>query len=178
MLEGIIRESIDKQSTKQLRRDGYLIANIYAKGFKNINAAFKANEFTREMKNKKTIAFDVKVGADVLKVVVRHYQSEPINNALLHVDLLVALPNVRTTYEIPVTTTGTPKGLKDKGILLYHRYRIPVKCTIENMPETFHFEVDDLDTGDNFLVRDLNLPKNVECFLNPSVPIVGMIKAK
>ena len=45
MLEGIVRESIDKRSTKALRKDGYLIANIYAKGIENINAAFKVNDF-------------------------------------------------------------------------------------------------------------------------------------
>ncbi len=45
MLEGIIRESITKKETKSLRRDGYLIANIYGKGVENINAAFKENEF-------------------------------------------------------------------------------------------------------------------------------------
>jgi large subunit ribosomal protein L25 len=150
MLEGIIRESIDKQTTKQLRRDGYLIANIYAKGLKNINAAFKTNEYIRYVKNKKTIAFDVKVGGEVLKVVVRDYQSEPVNGALLHVDLMVALPNVRTTYEVPVSVTGTPKGLKNKGMFVFHKKRVPVKCTIENLPETFHFQIDDLDTGDNF----------------------------
>ena len=32
MLEGIVRESIGKKGTKALRRDGYLIANIYGKG--------------------------------------------------------------------------------------------------------------------------------------------------
>ena len=45
MLEGIIRDSIEKKATKALRRDEYLIANIYGKGEENINAAFKANEF-------------------------------------------------------------------------------------------------------------------------------------
>ncbi|MDR3346512.1 MAG: 50S ribosomal protein L25, partial [Campylobacteraceae bacterium] len=38
MLEGILRESIDKKALRTLRRDGYLIANIYAKGFENIHA--------------------------------------------------------------------------------------------------------------------------------------------
>ena len=41
MLEGIVRESISSKATKALRKDGYLIANIYAKGFENINVAFK-----------------------------------------------------------------------------------------------------------------------------------------
>ena len=37
MLEGIVRESIGKRNAKQLKRDGYLIANIYANGVENIN---------------------------------------------------------------------------------------------------------------------------------------------
>ncbi len=40
MLEGIVRESIGKKSAKALRRDGYLIANIYGKGLENVAAAF------------------------------------------------------------------------------------------------------------------------------------------
>jgi large subunit ribosomal protein L25 len=178
MLEGIVRESIDKQSTKQLRRDGYLIANIYGKGVENINAAFKVNDFIRFMKKKETIAFDINVAGNTMKVVVQDYQSHPVKGNLLHVDLMVASSGVRATYKVPVTTSGTPKGLKNKGMLMYHRKRVPVKCTIENLPETFHFQIDDLDTGDNFLARDLELPSGVECFLHPSVPIVGMIKAK
>ncbi len=178
MLEGIVRESIDKQSTKQLRRDGYLIANIYGKGFENVNAAFKSNEFIRAMKNKDSVAFDVKVGANTHKVVVKDYQSEPVNSELVHVDLMVAIPGVRTTYEVPVTVTGTPKGLKNKGMFVYHKQRVAVKCTIENLPETFHFEIDDLDTGDNYLIRDIKMPDGVECFLHPSVPVVGVIRTK
>jgi ribosomal protein L25 (general stress protein Ctc) len=62
MLEGIIRESTDKKATKALRKDGYLIANIYGKNKENINAAFKENEFIKSVRNKETLAFDVKVG--------------------------------------------------------------------------------------------------------------------
>ena len=61
MLEGIVRDSITKQGSKTLRRDGYLIANIYGKGLENINAAFKKNEFARTVKTKDSLAFDVKV---------------------------------------------------------------------------------------------------------------------
>jgi len=178
MLEGILRDSIVKQSTKQLRRDGYLIANIYGKGIENINAAFKVNEFVRYMRNKDSIAFDVKVGDNTYKVVVKEYQKHPITSALLHVDLMVALPGVRSTYTVPLTVEGTPKGLKNKGLFFFHRKRVEVKCTIENLPESFHFEISDLDTGDNFLVRDLKLPEGVDCFLDPRVPLVGVIKAK
>ena len=178
MLEGILRDSIAKQSTKQLRRDGYLVANIYGKGVENINAAFKVNDFIRFMKNKTTIAFDVKVAKKTYKVVVKEYQKHPVTSDLLHVDLQVAVPKVVANYTVPVTTEGIAIGIKNKGLLAFHRKRVPVKCTIENLPEAFHFNVTDLDTGDNFLVRDLKLAKGVNCFLDPRVPIVGIIKIK
>ena len=36
MLEGIVRESIGHKAAKALKRDGYLIANIYGKGLENV----------------------------------------------------------------------------------------------------------------------------------------------
>ncbi len=71
MLKGILRDSIAKQSTKQLRRDGYLIANIYGKGMENVNAAFKINDYIRFLKNKATALFDIDVAGQLTKVVVQ-----------------------------------------------------------------------------------------------------------
>jgi len=178
MLEGIVRDSITKSAVKALRKDGYLIANIYGKGLKNISAAFKRNEFIKYLKNKSTLAFDVKVGKSTLRVVVKEYQKCPITSDLIHVDLMVAQAGIRASYQIPVKVTGIAKGLKNKGLLMLHTRRIPVKCTIENLPNDITLDVTNLDTGDNILIRDIALPKNVDCYLDPRVPVVGVIKAK
>lgn len=178
MLEGIARDSMTKQATKTLRREGYLVANIYGKGLENVNAAFKKNDFIKYLRNKATVAFDVKVGDNTMKVVVQEYQKDPITSDLLHVDLMVAQPGVKTSYKVPVTVEGTPKGLKNKGLFIFHKKRVPVKCTIENLPESFNLQIANLDTGDSILIRDIEMPEGVECFLDPRVPVVGVIKAK
>ena len=178
MLEGIIRDSMTKQATKTLRRDGYLIANIYGKGLENISAAFKRNEFIKFLRNKETLAFDVNLDGTIVKVVVQEYQKCPLTSELLHVDLMVAQPGVLTSYKIPVKTTGIAKGLKNKGLLMIHTKRVPVKCTYENLLNSITLDVTKLDTGDNILIRDLTLPADVTCFLDPRVPVVGIIKAK
>ena len=178
MLEGIVRDSIVKQATKQLRRDGYLIANIYGKGLENINAAFKNNDYIRALKNKEAIAFDVTVAGTTHNVVVKEYQKHPVTSDLLHVDLMVAQPGVIAEYHIPVVLTGDSIGVKNKGLLFNQTPRIPVKCTIENLPQNITLDVTNLDTGDNILIRDLELPETVKCFLDPRVPVVGIIKAK
>ncbi|NQY94993.1 MAG: 50S ribosomal protein L25/general stress protein Ctc [Campylobacteraceae bacterium] len=178
MLEGILRNSIVKQATKQYRRDGYLIANIYGKGLENINAIFKMNDYIRALKSKETIAFDVTVDGKTHNVVVKEYQKHPVTSTLLHVDLMIAQPGVIANYHIPVKTTGDAIGVKNKGLLFVQTKRVPVRCTIEDLPQDITFDVTNLDTGDNILVRDLELAENVKCFLDPRVPIVGIIKAK
>jgi len=178
MLNGIIRESNIKQATKTLRRDGYLIANIYGKGLENINAAFKVNDFIRTVKNKETVAFMVSVDGKELNVVVKEYQSHPLKGNLLHVDLMIAQAGVKTFYHVPVKTTGIPKGLKNKGILMVSKERIRVRCTIENLPNILEIDIANLDTGDSVLIRDVSLGDKVEIMDSGRVAILGMIKAK
>ncbi len=178
MLQGIIRESTSKAETKKLRRDGYLIANIYGKNQENINAAFKKNDFIKYMRNKEHLIFPVKLGEKELKVVVQEYQKDPVKSDILHVDLLIAQDGIKQYFYVPIKVKGTPKGLKNKGVLIFHRRRIKVKAAPENLPDFFELDVSDLDVGDNILIRDIQMPDGVECYLNPSIPVVGVIKAK
>ena len=178
MLEGIIRDSIGKADAKKLRRDGYLIANIYGTNFENIHCAFKKNEFIKAVRAKDTLALPVKVGDKECSVVIQEYQKDPVTSDLRHVDLLVAQEGVENYFSVPIKTVGTPKGLRNKGLLIFHRKRVKVKATPEKLPKYFEFDVTNLDVGDSILIRNLELPEGVKCFLNNSVALVGVIKAK
>lgn len=178
MLEGIIRDSIEKKATKALRRDGYLIANIYGKGEQNINAAFKANEFIKAAKNKETLIFPVKVAGIEYNVVIQDYQKDPVNSNLLHVDLRIALPGVLSKYLVPVVLEGIPVGTKNKGVLIQSKKRLAVKCTAENLPNSFIIDVNNLDVGATVLVRDIPVPANVIIMDETRVSVAGVIKAK
>jgi large subunit ribosomal protein L25 len=178
MLEGIVRESIGKSDAKQLRRDGYLIANIYAKGVENIHAAFKRGDFLRTVRNKETFAFPVKLGDQTLNVVVHDYQLHPVNGDVLHVDLRIAIPGLKTDYLVPVKLTGTPKGLKNKGVLVQSKKRLRVRGAIDDMPNSFVLDTTPLDRDESMIVRDIEVPANCRLMDRPDVAICGVIKAK
>ena len=178
MLEGIVRESIGKSDAKKLRRDGYLIANLYAKGVENIHTAFKQGEFIRTVRRKENLAFPVKVGDKELNVVVQEYQLHPVTGDIVHVDLLVAVPGQVTDYLVPVKTVGTPKGLKNKGVLVITKKRLKVRGAIENIPANFTLDVSDLDRDDSILVRDLEAPANCKLMDRGDVSICGVIKSR
>lgn len=178
MLEGKIRESISKASTKALRRDGYLIANIYGKGAENVHCAFKVNDFIRMVKHKTTLVFPVKVGSQTFDVVIQEYQKDPVTSEILHVDLMLAQKGVVANYKIPVKPFGVPVGLKNKGVLMLSKKRVSVQAAPENLPNSYELDVSSLDVGDSILVRDLPEISNVKVIDKPSVAVVGVIKAK
>lgn len=178
MLEGIVRESTGPKNTKALRRDGYLIANVYGKGLENIHAAFKMNEYIRTVRNKETLAFPVKLDGKELNVVVQSYESHALTGNLLHVDLMVAQPKVATHFMIPVEPIGDAIGLKNKGMVFVAKQRLRVKATIENIPNSISIDVTDMDVGDSKLIRDLDAIKDVTFTDNGRVSVLSVIKAK
>jgi len=178
MLEGIIRESIGKRTSKLLRRDGYLTANLYANGVENIQAAFKRGEFARTVRNKDNLAFSVKVGDKELQVVIQEYQLHPIVGDVRHVDLRVVVPNQVTNFLVPVVTHGVPVGIKNKGVLVISKKRLKVRGSIENMPKNFDLDVEPLDRDDSILVRDIETPANCRLMDRTDVAICGVIKSK
>jgi len=178
MLEGIIRESIGKRGTKALRKDGYLIANIYGKGLENINAAFKANEYIRTVRNKETLAFPISVAGKEMDVVVQSYESHAVTGQLLHVDLMVAQPGVVTHYNIPVVPQGEAIGLKNKGLVHMAKSRLRVKAAIENVPNSINVDVTDMDVGDSKLIRDIDKLENAAFTDSDRVSVLSIIKAK
>jgi len=178
MLEGVIRESIGKSNAKQLKRDGYLIANIYAKGVDNIHAAFKRGEFIRTVRKKESLAFPVKVGDKEINVVIQEYQLHPVTGDIVHVDLRVAVPGLVTDYLVPVKTVGVPKGLKNKGVLVITKRRLKVRGAIENIPADFTLDVSGLDRDDSILVRDIEVPDGCRLMDRGDVSVCGVIKAR
>ncbi|WP_457744315.1 50S ribosomal protein L25/general stress protein Ctc [Sulfurimonas sp.] len=178
MLEGIVRESIGKKGTKALRRDGYLIANIYGKGLENINAAFKENEYIRAVRNKETLALPVSINGNEINVVVQSYESHAVTGKLLHVDLMIAQPGVVTHYMIPVTTTGESFGVKNKGLLNISKTRLRVKAKIEDLPKAIVIDITEMDIGDAKLIRDIEISENVKLTDADRVAVLSIIKAK
>jgi len=178
MLEGIIRESIGSASAKKLRRDGYLTANIYANGVENVQAAFKRGDFVKAVRAKDGLTLSLTLAGKEYKTVIQEYQLHPVNGDVKHVDLRIAVPGQVTNYLVPVETTGTPKGLKNKGVLMLQKKRLKVRGAIEDMPNIFTLDVTDLDRDDSILIRDMEVPANCRLMDRPDVAVVGVIKAK
>jgi large subunit ribosomal protein L25 len=178
MLQAIVRDSIGKSGAAQLRRDGYLIANIYGNGVENIHCAFKKNDFIKAVKSKSTLIFPVDVNGKSVEVVIQEYQKDPVTNDFVHVDLLAVTKGKATRFKVPVKTSGIPVGMKNKGVIVFSKKRVKVKCKPEDLPNEFMLDISPLDVGMAILVRDLPQNEKVTILEKSADALVGVIKAK
>lgn len=91
---------------------------------------------------------------------------------------MLAQKGIEAKYSVKVRTIGTPKGLKNKGVLMMSKKRIKVKAAPENLPKDYEINVSDLDVGDVVLVRDLPAFNGVKIVERDDVAIVGVIKSR
>lgn len=179
MLQGFIRKSIGKSSSKQLRRDGFLTANIYAKGFENIQLSFKEGDFLKEVRKKENFTFIIKFDEKELTVFIQEYQLHPVNGSIMHIDLRVSIKNQVTNAMIPIYFEGTAKGLKNKGVFVSTVKRLKVRGVVSEMPNKFLIKTDDLDLGDSIFVKDLDpLKNNCKIMEKDIVQLCGIVKGK
>jgi large subunit ribosomal protein L25 len=113
-----------------------------------------------------------------MNVVVQSYEAHAVTGNLLHVDLMVAQPDVETTYNVPVVPVGEAIGLKNKGLVHLAKPRLTIKAKIENVPNSIEIDVTMMDTGDSKLVRDLEAIPNVKIVDADRVALISIIKAK
>lgn len=177
ILEGKLRENVTKSNAKMLRKNGYILANIYGKGADNVHCAFLENDFLRAIKAKKTLIFSVKIGEKNYDVAVKEYQKDVVTGKILHVDLLLA-QSTKSRYKIPVRAVGTPVGLKNKGVLLISKKYLNVLGEGKNLPNFFEIDTTSLDVGHSVLVRDIRQDTSFQILDKPSVAVLGVIKAK
>ena len=113
-----------------------------------------------------------------MNVVVQSYESHAVTGKLLHVDLMVAQPNVLTHYMVPVEAVGEAIGLKNKGLVNLSKKRLRVKAKIEDLPKAIVIDMTDMDVGDAKLIRDIDAVENVTFTDSDRVAILSIIKAK
>jgi large subunit ribosomal protein L25 len=61
---------------------------------------------------------------------------------------------------------------------MVYKKRLPIKSTIENLPNNITVDVSNLGVNDAVLVRDLPENEKYDIKFSGRVPVIGVIKAK
>lgn len=163
-LEAVIRTAAGKNEVRRLRRAGRVPAVLYGSAGSErqspaLALAVDPKAVLRILHSDSgvntLIALSVDGGGHT-RVMVKEYQLDPIEHALLHVDFYrVAMDRV-VRVTVPVVLKGEAKGVKQQGGIVDFVHRdVEGECLPGDVPEHIEVDVSELMVGQGVRVRDL-----------------------
>ena len=154
-INGSKRESVGKKATKALRNAGQVPCVLYGGDqplhFAADEIAFKDLVYTPDVH---TVVIELKDG-EKYNAVLQDIQFHPVTDAIMHIDFYEIFEDKEISMEIPVHTTGVPKGVKNGGVLRFNLRRMRVKGLPGNLPDFIEADVTPLKIGNKLYVTAL-----------------------
>ena len=171
------RTDVGKGKVGRLRRSGTLPAVMYGHGEPSLMLAMSTHDFDRllnEIRGHSPIV-DVEVdGQPAQKCVIKTLQRNPMTGGLLHVDFQKVHADEKITMNVPVIVSGAAEGVKQGGMLDHVLRQVPVRATIDTIPEHFDIDVTSLKIGHSIHISDLGRA-DLEFALPLDSPIVTVL---
>lgn len=171
-INGEVRESVGKASTKKLREEGKVPCNMYG-GDENIHFSCVAKELRHLVYTPNMYIVKINIGDKVYNAIMQDLQFHPVTDEILHIDFLQVFEDKEVTFQVPVKTTGFAKGVKDGGQLHVPRRYLGIKGLYTNFPDEITIEVDDIELGQSVKVGDLSY-ENIEFIDNKTLVVVAV----
>ncbi|NOZ22827.1 MAG: 50S ribosomal protein L25 [Planctomycetes bacterium] len=161
IIETEVRETRGSAAARRLRREGKVPGVLYGHKRATVSIALPERELSYVIRTGVRM-LDIKVGGEAEKALIKELQYDPISLELLHIDLARVAMDETVVVEVPIDTSGTPKGAADGGVLDLLLKEIEIECLPANIPTEIKVKVSDLGVGESLLVKDLVLPPGVK----------------
>ena len=152
-IEAEARERSGKGAARATRRAGKLPGVIYGAHQAPTLIALEPRAILREVSRGgwQSRLYEVKVGGDVTRALIRAVSYHPVSDAPEHVDFQRLAPGEKIRVSVPVHFEGelNSPGLKRGGVLNVVRHTVEVAADPDNIPERFEADLSELDIGDN-----------------------------
>jgi large subunit ribosomal protein L25 len=153
------RELAGKGAARATRRAGKVPAVIYGAKQAPTLIALDPREVLRELVRGgwRSRLYEVKVGGDTTRALIRDVQFHPVSDKPEHVDFqrLAAGQPIRVAVAVSFLNEATSVGLKRGGMLNVVRHSVEVLCDPDHVPEHFEADLGALDINDNVRFSDL-----------------------
>lgn len=176
------RPTRGKNEARRLRVKGLAPAVLYGSGGPAVAVAVNPAEVTRILHSNTghNTIFNLSVqDGEATPVMIVDWQTDPVRENLLHVDLKRIDLTKRIAVKVRVHTTGDPKGVKIQGGLLEVITReIEIECLPDDIPELYTVDVAELMIGQNLRASEIPLGGSVKLISPPEQVIAHVVTLK
>ncbi|MCY3655883.1 MAG: 50S ribosomal protein L25 [Chloroflexota bacterium] len=170
----VTTRSVLGKSTKHLRWDGILPANVYGRGLESVAVQLPyrgAEAILAEHGLNSLIELEIEGESEERPVVIRSVQRHPLTRELQHFDFYQVDLTREMQAMVPVTLTGEAPAVHTyQGVVITGSDRISVQALPADIPSHLELSIDGLEEIDQQLtVADLDLPGGVTVLTEPEI---------
>lgn len=168
------------RGVKALRKEGFIVAEIYGKGLENIHVSVPLKEFKKVFKQagENTIV-NVLLDAKKHPVLIQDVSYNPVTDEMQSVDFYQVRMDEKLKVGVPVEFIGVAPAVKEKnGLLVKSLQEIEVEALPADLPHKIFADISKLaDIGQSLYVKDLPVLSGVKILVSPDT-VVATVTAK
>ncbi len=169
-----VRDVLGKK-VGQLRRQGFIPANIYGHNVQSLAVQVDLDELKRVLRTagrNDLVHLEVD-GQEPRPAFIRDVQHNPVTDAVLHVDFLQISLKEKVRMDVPVHLVGTAPAVSAYGGVLMHGVdHVTVEALPTDVPSFVEADVSRLTSMEHALhVSDLKVPAGVAVLTDPELVV-------
>jgi large subunit ribosomal protein L25 len=172
------RTELGSSATRRLRRRGLIPGVLYQQGERSLALAFDGRELTHLLhaEGGRSQVIDLAVGgAPPRPALLKEWQTDPVRDRVLHVDLQQVDLTVEIEAPVAVVLVGSSIGVRDGGVMDQPVRTVTVRALPDDLPESIELDVSDLEIGGTLHVDALPAPPGVVIVDDPELVIASVI---
>ncbi|MDP2598577.1 MAG: 50S ribosomal protein L25 [Candidatus Liptonbacteria bacterium] len=173
-LKASTREKFGK-AVKVMRREGFVPAELYGRGVKNLHLAVPTKEFNKVFKEAgSNTVVNLLVGSEKHPALIYDVVKDYLTDDVAHVDFYQVRMDEKIKAKVPLAFVGESGAVKEKGAIINKSmFEIEVEALPGDLPHRFDVDISALDDlNKSVYVKDLKVSKNVKILVDPETVIV------
>ncbi len=155
------RTRIGSNEVKKLRDDNIIPGVIYSRGEETRHVEVDNIDFAKVYKVAGTTSIiDLKVGEEIVPVIIKEVQRHPVKGEVLHIDFQALKMDEKVRMSIPIILLNRDNIKRQPSILLQILDQVDIECLPKDIPQSAEIDVEDMDFTTPKFVKDLNIAKN------------------
>lgn len=178
-LKADVREVLGAK-VKSLRANGLIPANVFGKGVDSLSIQINSDAFKKAFSEAgETGVIELTIGSETRPVLVDNIQVHPVNDEILHVDLRQVNLKEKIKANVPLEFVGVSPVEKLGLVVVEQLTEVEVEALPTDLPEKFEIDLSAItDLESVIMIKDLQVPANVEVQADPELIIVNVTEPK
>lgn len=172
VLKAETRKELGSKHAARLRHKNRIPAVIYGHKQQPESIVLDEHDFTEGLHHGRRL-FDVELGGNKQKLLVKDVQYDYLGKKVIHADLMRVDLSERVRVQVLLAFKGTPAGVHEGGLLEEHLDRIEIECAVTNIPESIDVSVKSLKVDDSLHARDVQLPADIKLLTDPDTLLIA-----